>query len=78
MLFFTETVCHSSAAWTDADHDRVAIFSHYMHASIKWHQGSPPYEAVMAMPAKRRTLFRGVWIGVGVKNEEYTAENRAI
>jgi len=78
VLFFTETVCHSSAAWTDTDHDRVAIFSHYMHASTKWHQGSPPYEAVMAMPPKRRTLFRGVWIGVGVKNEEYTADNRAI
>lgn len=78
VLFFTETVCHSSAAWTDTDHDRVAIFSHYMHASTKWHQGNPPYEAVMAMPPKRRTLFRGVWIGVGVKNEEYSVENRAI
>ena len=63
---------------SDTDHDRVAVFSHYMHASVKWHQGGPQHEAVMAMPPKRRTLFRGVWIGVGVKNEEYTSENRAI
>jgi len=32
---------------------------------------------VMAMPPKRRTLFRGVWIGRYEKNETYSAENRA-
>ena len=78
VLFFTESICHGGPQWLDPEHDRMALFFHYMHASAKWHYGSPPHETVMAMPPKRRTLFRGVWIGVGQTNDEYSNENRAI
>ena len=78
VLFFTESICHGGPHWLDPENDRMALFFHYMHASAKWHYGAPPHETVMAMPPKRRTLFRGVWIGVGQSNEEYSNENRAI
>jgi hypothetical protein len=78
VLFFTESICHGGPQWLDPENDRMALFFHYMHASAKWHYGAPPHETVMAMPPKRRTLFRGVWIGVGQTNDEYSNENRAI
>ena len=78
VLFFSESVCHGGPHWLDPEHDRMALFFHYMHASAKWHFGAPPHETVMAMPPKRRSLFRGVWMGVGQTNDEYSKENRAL
>ena len=77
MLVFSEALCHAAAPWTCTTHDRVTIFSHYLHAGTKYHEGGPMVETVMAMPPKRRTLFRGVWVGRHEKNESYSAENRA-
>ena len=77
-VVLSEAVCHSSAAWLDKEHDRVAILNHYLHVSMKWHAGGPSYETVMAMQPKCRTLFRGVWVGgARMNNREYSADNRA-
>jgi len=77
-VVFSEAVCHASADW-DHDHDRLVIFNHYMHIGMKWHQGAPSHETIMAMPPLRRTLFRGVWVGTDMArlNNEYSEDNRA-
>ena len=78
-VVFSEAVCHSSADWHH-DHDRIVIFNHYLHIAMKWHEGGPSHETVMAMPPQRRTLFRAAWVGGSLNdaNREYSEENRAI
>ena len=43
--------------------DRVAVFNHYCSVFAQLHRLALPHEAIMTMPPKRRTLFRGVWSG---------------
>ena len=38
VLFFTEAITHTGARWTDAEHDRVAIFNCYNSIGSRWHQ----------------------------------------
>jgi hypothetical protein len=78
VVFFCESLCHSSAAWTNAENDRLCILSHYLHLMCKLHEGAPPIELVKQMPKARQSLFRGVWSGVHQRNLEYSEENRAI
>lgn len=61
LLFFTEAVTHSATAWTNTQNDRVAIFSCYNTVNAKWHNWNPPAELLATMPAKRQTLYRGVY-----------------
>ncbi len=61
LLFFTEAVTHSATAWTNTKNDRVAIFSCYNTVNAKWHNWNPPAELLATMPAKRQTLYRGVY-----------------
>ena len=46
----------------------------------QWHRLSLPIEAAMAMPPRRRSLFRGIWqIGGPAddpRNQQYSLENR--
>ena len=82
-LFFTEYLWHAGAPWTCKDRDRVAVFSHYTDFLIKIHYGMPTHEEVMAMPPKRRTLFRGVWHtdfpgGPPLYNVAYGEDNRGL
>ena len=77
-VIFTEALCHASATWTDTQHERLCVLSHYLHLMCKLHAGCPSHETVMAMPEKRRSLFRGVWTGVPKGNFAYSEDNRAI
>ena len=47
----------------------------------QWHRLSLPVETAMAMPPRRRSLFRGIWqIGGPAddpRNQQYSLENRA-
>ena len=83
VVIFSEHVRHSGTAWTNPDHDRVTIFNHYMHHGMRFHKGTAPHETVLEMPAKRRTLFRGVWVaafpaGKAIPNDFYAEDNRAL
>ena len=60
VLFFTEAITHTGARWTDAEHDRVAIFNCYNSIGSRWHQWEPNAEALAAMPPLQRSLFRSV------------------
>lgn len=60
VLFFTEAITHSGAVWTNAEHDRVAIFNCYNTINSKWHEWTPHPELLADMPALRQTLFRPV------------------
>lgn len=60
VLFFTENLCHSGARWNSA-HPRIAVFNCYTHHQTQYHKMRWDAAAIAAMPAKRRTLFRGVW-----------------
>ena len=55
---------------------RCAVFNCYNSVWAQWHRVGLDHEAVMRMPPKRRSLFRGVWQLGG--NTAYSAENRAL
>lgn len=81
-VLFTENVCHGSAPWTNPDHERVAVFNHYMHYCMRFHRTVPNERALDEMSALRRSLFRDVWMldvegGKLTPNVEDTRENRA-
>jgi len=60
LLFFTESLTHSGRPWTNAERDRIAIFSCYNTVDTKWHDWEPDPQLLAAMPPKRQTLFRPV------------------
>lgn len=65
-LIFSEALCHSGIRWTDPV-DRLALFTCFDTVNAKWGTERTPPEVVMAMPPKRRTLFRAV----NAVNKEY-------
>ncbi|MAS37937.1 MAG: phytanoyl-CoA dioxygenase [Anaerolineaceae bacterium] len=62
VLFFTEAIRHTGAVWSNTDNDRVAIFHCYNTVGNKWHKWEPQAEVLAAMPPKRQTLFRPVYV----------------
>lgn len=83
VFIFTESLLHASTAWTNPDVDRVAIFNCYNSLWAQWHRLHLPAETFESMPAKRRSLFRGVWshdftVRPVAANEHYAADNRAL
>ncbi len=60
LLFFTEACTHSTHKWTNAENNRVAIFSCYNTVNSKWHDWNPHPKLLEEMPQKRQTLFRPV------------------
>ena len=78
---FTEGLCHSGTTWTNAERDRLSLFTCYDTVNSKWGKGCPAAEVVASFPAKRRTLFRGVWHGMsqvpGI-NKYYEEANQAV
>jgi hypothetical protein len=62
LLIFAGSTTHSTAPWTSAERDRVAIFSRYNHVNSKWHKWQPHPEFVAGLPPKRRTLFRPIHV----------------
>ena len=80
-VIFTEGLCHSGTTWTNAERDRLSLFTCYDTVNSKWGKGCPAAEVVASFPAKRRTLFRGVWHGMsevpGI-NKYYEEANQAV
>jgi len=74
-------ICHSGTRWTNPERPRLCLFTCYNTVSAKWGKGCPAAEVIAAMPAKRQTLFRGVWHGMsdvpGI-NRYYEEANRAV
>lgn len=60
LLFFTENLCHSGAKWMSKT-PRIAIFNCYTNHMTQFHKMRYDPQAIAGMPAKRQTLFRGVW-----------------
>ena len=74
-------ICHSGTRWTNPERPRLCLFTCYNTVSAKWGKGCPAAEVIASMPAKRQTLFRGVWHGMsdvpGI-NRYYEEANRAV
>ena len=80
-LIFTEALCHTGTRWTNEKTPRISLFNLYNTVNSKWGMSSVPPEVIAAMPPKRRTLFRGAWVGAGEKmksNLYYDDENYAL
>lgn len=61
VFIFTESLLHAATAWKNPSVDRVAIFNCYNSVWAQWHRLNLPHDLIESMPAKRRTLFRGVF-----------------
>ena len=64
-LVFTEALTHTGTQWLCEDRQRLSLFNLYNTVNSKWGLNSVPEEVIAAMPPKRQTLFRGVWVGAG-------------
>ena len=80
VVVFSEAICHAGPLWRNADRKRISIFNCYAPAEAQYHKLNLPPEVIDAMPPKRRTLFRGVWVHDfhrGQPNDYYDHENRS-
>lgn len=81
VLIFTESLIHASNDWL-LPNPRVAIFNCYNSVWAQWHRLNLPVDTAMAMPPRRRSLFRGIWqIGGPAddpRNQQYSLENRVL
>ncbi len=76
VVIFTESLLHATNDWTNPDNPRVAVFNCYNSLLSQWHRLDLDHEIIMAMPPKRRSLFRGVW--AQGENRHYSLENRSM
>ncbi len=80
-VIFTEALCHTGQRWSNEERDRLTLFTCYDTVNSKWGKGCPPAEVIAALPAKRQTLFRGAWHGMGEVpgvNRYYDEKNSAV
>ena len=75
-VIFTESLAHGSNDWTNPHNSRCAVFNCYNSLWAQWHKLDLAHDVIMAMPPKRRTLFRGVWQLGG--NTGYSVDNRSL
>lgn len=85
VVIFTESLLHAATAWKNPEVQRVAIFYAYNHYSAQYHRLNLAHETILAMPEKRRSLFRGVYVhDFTIKpheeggNRHYGENNRAL
>lgn len=76
-VIFTESLLHAANSWTNPNNARCAVFNCYNSLWAQWHRLNLDHETIAAMPAKRRSLFRGVW-QLGGENHAYSLENRSL
>ena len=76
VVIFTESLVHAANDWTNPDNARCAVFNCYNSAWAQWHKLNVDHETVMAMPPKRRSLFRAV-SALG-NDGVYAADNRTM
>ncbi len=62
VILFTESLLHAATAWKNPDVERVAIFSAYNAVPAQYHRLNLSHETIAAMPPKRQSLFRGVFV----------------
>ena len=62
LVIFAESTTHSTAPWTSAERDRVAVFSRYNHVNSRWHNWNPHPDYLAGLSPKRRTLFRPIHV----------------
>ena len=60
-IIFTENTTRASMTRNSEKNNRVAILNCYNTGLVQYHKMNLPYEIIETMPAKRQTLFRGVW-----------------
>lgn len=78
VVIFTESLTHAANDWTNPDNARCAVFNCYNSVWAQWHRLNLEHEKIMAMPPKRRSLFRGTWaLGEG-GNRAYSEDNRCL
>lgn len=77
-VIFTESLVHAANDWTNPDNPRCAVFNCYNSIWAQWHRVNLSHEKIMAMPPKRRSLFRGTWALGGSGNHAYAEDNRAL
>lgn len=80
VVIFSESVCHAGPLWTNEERPRIAVFNCYSRAESQYHKTNLPLEVIKAMPPKRQTLFRGVWVhdfSKGQPNDFFNEENMA-
>jgi hypothetical protein len=81
LIVFSEALNHAGPTWKNPDHPRVAIFNCYSPAQAQFHKLNIPHEVIDRMPAKRRTLFRGVWghdFDTPQPNNYYDVSNKSL
>ena len=81
VVIFSESVCHAGPLWTNAERPRIGIFSCYGPSNAQYHKTNLEADVIERMPAKRQTLFRGVWthdFHRGQPNDYFSADNRAM
>src|SRR5207244_12981627 len=61
VFIFTESLLHAGTAWKNPDRDRVAIFNCYNSVWAQWHRLNLSHDLISSMPARRQSLFRGVY-----------------
>ena len=62
VLIFTEALTHSGIQWQNSERKRIAVFNCYNSIHSKWHNWNPPEAVLNAMPDKRKTLYRPVYV----------------
>lgn len=62
VLIFTEALTHSGQPWRNPNSPRIAVFNCYNSIHSKWHNWEPPAAVLEAMPPKRRSLYRPVYV----------------
>ncbi|MBT3266479.1 hypothetical protein HN371_04955 [Candidatus Poribacteria bacterium] len=84
LLVFCERVLHLGSLWLNDAYPRMSVFNCYNHYNVQVHKMNITHEMVMAMPEKRRTLFRGAWEWWNrgaegrLNNSYYDEDNRAL
>ena len=82
VLIFTEAICHTGVTWTNKDWDRLSLFHLYNTVNCRWGGHTVPPEVIAAMPEKRQSLFRGVFVSHGPNgmrsNLKYDPANYAV
>ena len=81
VIIFSENVCHAAPLWTNPERKRISVFNCYAPAEAQYHKLNLPAAVIEAMPAKRQTLFRGVWVhdfSRGQPNDYFREDNQSL
>jgi hypothetical protein len=85
VIIFTESLLHAATTWKNPSVERFAIFTAYNTIPSQYHRLNLPHEVIAAMPSRRQSLFRGVFVhDFTIKphedgaNRYYAPDNRSL